>query len=46
MTTHEAWFHKAKEELWNRTGFLKPGWWLVHFIGISLVYFLGHVFWR
>lgn len=21
--------------------FLKPGWWLVHFLGIGLMYFIG-----
>jgi hypothetical protein len=22
------------------------GWWMIHLIGISLVYFLGNYFWR
>ncbi len=26
--------------------FLQPGWWIVHLIGISLVYALGNLFWR
>lgn len=36
----------SKESLWNRIRFLKPGWWVFHFFGISLTYFLGHVLWR
>ena len=26
--------------------FLNPGWWLVHLVGISVVYALGHFLWR
>jgi hypothetical protein len=26
--------------------FLKPGWWIIHLIGIALVYTLGHLMWR
>lgn len=26
--------------------FLKPGWWLIHLAGITLVYILGHLLWR
>jgi hypothetical protein len=26
--------------------FLNPGWWLVHLVGISAVYALGHFLWR
>jgi len=35
-----------KESLINKIRFLKPGWWVVHCIGISLTYFLGHILWR
>jgi hypothetical protein len=30
----------------KKIGFLKPGWWIVHFVGISIVYALGHFLWR
>ncbi len=26
--------------------FLKPGWWLLHFMAIATVYLLGHLLWR
>ncbi|UCF32236.1 MAG: hypothetical protein JSV26_11905 [bacterium] len=29
----------------RRIGFLKPGWWIVHLIGITTVYTLGKVLW-
>jgi len=25
--------------------FLRAGWWLVHLVGIALVYVLGHILW-
>jgi hypothetical protein len=25
--------------------FLRPGWWIVHFLGIATVYTLGHFLW-
>lgn len=30
----------------QKISFLKPGWWIVHIIGISIVYTLGHILWR
>jgi hypothetical protein len=30
----------------QKIGFLKPGWWIVHLAGISVVYALGHFLWR
>jgi len=30
----------------QKIGFLKPGWWIVHLAGITLVYALGHLLWR
>lgn len=30
----------------RKIGFLQPGWWTVHVIGISVVYILGHFLWR
>ena len=27
---------------WNAISFLRPGWWLIHFVGISVVYLVGH----
>lgn len=35
-----------KESLATKIRFLRPGWWVVHVIGISLTYFLGHILWR
>lgn len=35
-----------KESLFRKIGFLRPGWWLVHAAGITVVYFLGHILWR
>lgn len=33
-------------EFIQRIGFLRPGWWIVHIIGITVVYTLGHLLWR
>lgn len=30
----------------RHTSFLKPAWWLIHLTGISVVYSLGHIFWK
>ena len=30
----------------RKTAFLTPGWWLIHLIGISLVYTLGNLVWK
>jgi hypothetical protein len=35
-----------KESFSRKIGFLRPGWWMVHVIGITLVYTLGHMLWR
>jgi hypothetical protein len=35
-----------KESFSKKIGFLRPGWWIVHLIGISVVYALGHVLWK
>jgi hypothetical protein len=35
-----------RESFSKRIGFLRPGWWLVHLIGISTVYALGHFLWK
>lgn len=36
-----------KKELFSAAiGFLKPGWWIVHLLGIASVYTLGHFLWR
>jgi hypothetical protein len=35
-----------KEKFSRKIGFLQPGWWVVHVIGITLVYTLGHMLWR
>ncbi len=36
----------AQERFSQKIGFLRPGWWIIHIIGISLVYTLGHILWR
>jgi len=33
----------AKEPLSAKIGFLRNGWWIVHVVGITLVYILGHL---
>jgi hypothetical protein len=35
----------GKENLSRKISFLRAGWWIIHFIGISLVYALGHILW-
>jgi hypothetical protein len=35
-----------KETFSRKIGFLQTGWWIVHMVGISLVYALGHFLWR
>jgi hypothetical protein len=37
---------KAKERFGARMGFLRMGWWILHFLGITLVYTLGHLLWK
>jgi hypothetical protein len=34
------------KKLDKKIAFLKPGWWIVHLLGISVVYALGHFLWR
>ena len=34
------------KELNQKIGFLRPGWWIVHIVGIAFVYALGAVFGR
>ena len=33
----------ARESLSKKIGFLRPLWWLIHTVGISLAYTLGHL---
>jgi len=35
-----------KENFSRKISFLRTGWWIIHLIGISLVYTLGHMLWR
>jgi hypothetical protein len=35
-----------KEPFSKKIGFLRPGWWIVHLIGISAVYTLGNLLWK
>lgn len=36
---------EKNESFFNKIGFLRVGWWLVHLIGIATVYALGHLLW-
>lgn len=35
-----------RERFFKKTGFLSAGWWIIHLVGISVVYTLGHYLWR
>jgi hypothetical protein len=35
-----------KEDFSAAIGFLKPGWWIIHTLGIAGVYILGNILWR
>lgn len=35
-----------KASISRKIGFLSPGWWVIHLLGISLIYTLGHLLWR
>jgi len=35
-----------KEKLSRKISFLRAGWWIIHCIGITMVYALGHILWR
>lgn len=35
-----------RQGLESKIGFLRAGWWIVHLLGISIVYTLGHILWR
>jgi hypothetical protein len=39
-------YQMQKEGLSKKISFLRPGWWAVHLVGITVVYVLGHVLWR
>ncbi len=30
----------------EKISFLRPGWWIIHIIGITLVYIAGNLLWR
>jgi hypothetical protein len=34
-----------KERIGQKIGFLRAGWWIIHLLGISAVYALGHFLW-
>ena len=34
------------ESFYNKIRFLRAGWWIIHLIGISVLYILGHIVWR
>ena len=34
------------ESLSRKISFLRPLWWLIHLIGISVIYTIGHLLWR
>lgn len=36
----------SKGSLSRKISFLRPGWWIIHLLGIAAVYTLGNVLWR
>jgi hypothetical protein len=36
----------SNERFLTMIRFLRAGWWIVHLVGISIVYTLGHILWR
>lgn len=36
----------AKESISTKIGFLRTGWWIIHVLGITLVYVIGHLIGR
>jgi hypothetical protein len=32
--------------IFRKFGFLSTGWWIIHLVGIAVVYTLGHLLWR
>jgi hypothetical protein len=34
-----------KESFSAKIGFLRAGWWIIHIVGIAVVYTLGHFLW-
>ncbi len=35
-----------KESLSVKVGLVRPLWWVIHCVGIALVYAIGHLLWR
>jgi hypothetical protein len=35
-----------KESFSRKIGFLRPGWWIIHLMLITVIYTLGHILWR
>ena len=35
-----------KETISGKISFLRAGWWIIHLIGITIAYTLGHILWR
>jgi len=40
-----AYSFMGKESFYSRIGFLRPGWWMVHLLGITALYALGNLLW-
>jgi hypothetical protein len=38
--------HLENESIWKKIGFLRPLWWLIHLIGIAVIYTIGLLLWR
>jgi hypothetical protein len=38
--------HMKDESFSRKISFLRAGWWIIHLLGISAVYTLGHLLWR
>ena len=45
ILAHRKW-NMEKESLSKKISFLKTGWWIIHLLGITIVYTLGHILWK
>jgi len=47
LSVNLLWRRNMEKETFSRKiSFLRAGWWIIHFIGIAMVYSLGHILWR
>jgi hypothetical protein len=50
MYHHRIFLHEVrtmdKDSFSSKISFLRPGWWIIHLMGITVIYTLGHILWR